>query len=245
MYIIREIDAGLANRLVKRYHYSGKVVSNSILHLGVFTTDGFLDQLVGCLQYGYPINKNSTPIKISDDVEMMELNRMVMIDSEPRNSESAAIGACNAWLRKYKKNIKWLLSFSDGKEGNVGYIYQATNWDYIGYILSDSFYDLDGTIMHNISVWHKYKENHHDRDSKTTNKILCDNYKNVSKILSKQHIYIFRLNKYVKLKFEKQPYPKKDKELCILARHVIKRDGIVLESKEVVTYTDEKLTAVF
>ena len=33
---MQEIDAKIARELVKKYHYSGKVVPNSKLHLGVF-----------------------------------------------------------------------------------------------------------------------------------------------------------------------------------------------------------------
>lgn len=33
---MKEIDVKTARDLVRRYHYSGKVVPNSYLHLGVF-----------------------------------------------------------------------------------------------------------------------------------------------------------------------------------------------------------------
>ena len=241
-YFVQEIDAKRAREIVKKYHYSGKVVSNSDIHLGVFKQDGLL---VGCLQYGPPMNKNSTPKKIvedSDGSDMRELNRMVMADSEPRNAESMAISLCMKWLKRNRRDIKWVLSFSDGKQGNVGYIYQATNWEYIGYLLSDSFYDLDGEIVHNVTVWHRYKEKHADRDIKTTDEILCDNFVNISKIVSKQHIYIYKLNKYTKLLHEKKPYPKKDKEVCILKRKWVKRDGLLHKGVDV--FTEEHLEGV-
>ena len=39
-YYVEQIDAKSARDIVKKYHYSGKVVSNSKIHLGVFTNDG-------------------------------------------------------------------------------------------------------------------------------------------------------------------------------------------------------------
>lgn len=52
MYEVKQIEAKDAREIVKKYHYSGKVVSNSKIHLGLFRDD----ILVGCLQYGPPMN---------------------------------------------------------------------------------------------------------------------------------------------------------------------------------------------
>lgn len=218
-YVCLEITTKEANDIVKAYHYSGKVVKNSTLHLGIFNKQ---NELVGCLQFGTSMNQQ-TPNRIVESGDcMFELNRMVMADSEPRNSESQAISLCIKWLRKFRPDIKWLLSFSDGKESNVGYIYQATNWIYIGYIISDSFYDLDGDILHSVSVWHKYKEKHRDRDTKTTHEILFDNFENVSIIESKQHIYVYKLSD-MELKFDQQKYPKLENEIPIISKTWLKK----------------------
>lgn len=241
MYTVNEIDAKTARDMVKKYHYSGKVVANSQIHLGVFKEG----MLVGVLQYGPPMNGNKTSDKILKDVEMMELNRMVMIDSEPRNSESQAIAACNKWLKKNTK-IKYLLSFSDGKEGNVGYIYQATNWTYIGYLLSNSFYQLDGETVHAVTVWHKYKEKHELRETHTTNEILCKYFNDISVITCKQHVYLFSLDKKLKFPFLSKPYPKKDVEIQILQRKILKdTNGTYLPKGKIEMYTEEKLESVF
>lgn len=240
-YTVLEITAEEANDVVIKFHYSGKVVPNSSLHLGILDQD---KNLCGCLSFGPSMNQKSTPQKFTDAEGMFELNRMVMDDNQPRNSESQAIGLCVRWLKKYRKDIKWLLSFSDGKEGNVGYIYQATNWVYLGYLLSDSFYDLDGAIMHNVSVWHKYKEKHPDRDVKTTDEILCDNFTNISKLLSKQHVYVFPLHHRVAFKQERKPYPKLETEVPILRRTWIKRDGSVLPEKLTENFTNEELQGI-
>lgn len=242
MYTVKEIDAKTANNMVKKYHYSGKVVSNSCLHLGLFDEN---NTLVGVLQYGYPMNGKKTSDKILKDVKMYELNRMVMSDEQPRNSESMAISACNKWLKK-NTDVAYILSFSDGKEGNVGYIYQASNWLYIGYLLSNSFYELDGDIVHAVTVWHKYKEKHPKRDTHTTNEILCDTFNNVSVITSKQHVYLYPLNKRVKFPFKAKPFPKKDKEVAVVSRKVLKDEkGTYLPKGVVTKYTDEVLVSVF
>ena len=50
---------------------------------------------------------------------MMELNRMAMTDEAPKLSESQAISLSLKYIKRFMPNIKWLLSFSDGKEGNL------------------------------------------------------------------------------------------------------------------------------
>jgi len=240
-YEIREVSSKVAREIVKRFHYSGKVVANSKIHLGVFKNG----ELVGCLQYGPPMNGDKTSTKIHKSARMLELNRMVMADSEPRNSESQAISLCNKWIRQ-NTNIQYILSFSDGKEGNVGYIYQATNWMYIGYLLSDSFYELDGNIVHSVTVWHRYKEKHPLRDTHTTNEILCETFNNVSVVSSKQHVYLMPLYKNIRFPFNKKPYPKRETEIPVVKRKILKdANGTYLPKGKIEVYTEEPLVSVF
>lgn len=237
-YTVKEIHAKDARDIVKKYHYSGKVVSNSKLHLGVF----YCDSLVGCLQYGPPMNGKKTISKLGIPDGSLELNRMVMADSEPRNSESQAISLCNKYLKRFT-DVPLVLSFSDGKEGNVGYIYQATNWKYIGYMLSNSFYELDGDMVHAVTVWHRYKEKHQDRDIKTTDEILCDNFKNIRKITCKQHIYLFDIKRGASKSWRPADYPKVDREIKVLSAKVIKKDGVIVNEK--ISYTNETLAPAY
>lgn len=63
--------------------------------------------------------------------DVYELNRLWLDDSLPRNSESRFIAWCLKELRK-KNPSAILVSYADGKQGHVGYVYQATNWIYTG-----------------------------------------------------------------------------------------------------------------
>ena len=106
-YSVKEISAKTARDYVKKYHYSKKVVANSKIHLGCFNEQG---DLCGVLQYGPPMNGAKTSDKILKNGKMLELNRMVMRDEEPRNSESMAIAACNKWLKR-NTDLDYILSF--------------------------------------------------------------------------------------------------------------------------------------
>ena len=229
-YTIMEITPKQAKELVCEHHYSGKVVANSRLHLGVFKPNEFFgEELVGVLQFGSPMNPNTTPQKICrNSNNMLELNRMVMLPSEPRNSESKAISKAIKYIKTNYKDVDWLLSFSDGKENNVGYIYQASNWLYLGFMLSNSFYILNDQYYHAVSLWHKYKE--HDNSKLKTNDLICKdpelNY--ISMVICKQHVYVMPLKKHISFNFPPRQYPKMELEIAILNRKVLKENGTVV-----------------
>lgn len=234
-YYMEEIEAKIAKDLIIQYHYSHKVVPNSKLHLGVFRKSD--NKLCGALQYGTPMNPKSTPqklVKNSTSQDMYELNRMAMLDEEPKLCESQAIGLSIKYIKRYKPNIKWLLSFSDGKEGNVGIIYQATNWEYHGYRVTDSFFKVDGEYIHNVQVWHKYIENKPDALPKIQE--LCRHYNNVSRVHTKQYIYIYPIDKNIEIIPPKEKYPKKEEESLFIKEFIYKKNGIILPKKEIIIY---------
>jgi hypothetical protein len=128
--IIKPILARDANNLVKRVHYSGKVVPNSQLHFGVFLQN----KLEGAMSFGPPINKKGT-INIVKDTSwsgMLELNRMAFSDKLPRNSESRAMSIAFKIIKQNYPQIEWIVSFSDGTQCGDGAIYRAA-----GFILTD------------------------------------------------------------------------------------------------------------
>ena len=127
--IIKPIAAKSARVFIRANHYSGKVVSNSILHFGVFW-DGRLE---GVLQYGGSIDKRRM-IPIVQGTgwnEMLELNRMAFGDALPKNSESRAIAITIKLIKKNYPHIKWIVSFADSCQCGDGTIYRASGFDLI------------------------------------------------------------------------------------------------------------------
>lgn len=115
-----------ADRLVRRLHYSGKVVPNSQLHLGVFLGG----RLEGAMQFGPSMDKRKTLglVRGTPWNGFLELNRMAFSDCLPRNSESRAIGVAFRMIRKAYPHIEWVLSFSDGTQCGDGTIYRASGF---------------------------------------------------------------------------------------------------------------------
>ncbi len=129
---LKSIPAQLANEFVRRYHYSGKVVNNSVLHLGAFL-DG---KLGGVLQYGNPIDKRNVLDLVATSNEghnakwneMLELNRMAFSPILPKNSESRCLAISVRLIKKHAPQIKWILSFADGTQCGDGTIYRASGF---------------------------------------------------------------------------------------------------------------------
>lgn len=152
---IAPISAKDAAALVKRVHYSGKVVQNSQLHLGVFL-DGRLE---GAMQFGPSLDKR----KVQGLVEgtswngFIELNRMAFSDRLPRNSESRALGIAMRLIRKTYPHIEWVISFADGSQCGDGTIYRAS-----GFLLTG--------IRRNTSIWRAPNGSDFSRTSLTDEK---------------------------------------------------------------------------
>jgi len=124
--VVRPISATDARELVQRVHYSGKVVQNSTLHIGVF----YMGRLEGAMQFGSPLDRRKVLPLVSGTLwnQMLELNRMAFSEALPRNSESRALGVAFRVIRKHRPDIKWVLSFADGAQCGDGTIYRASGF---------------------------------------------------------------------------------------------------------------------
>lgn len=123
---IKVISSTLANYFVRKHHYSGKVVPNSILHFGCFLDDA----LHGVLSYGPSMNKKQMLGLVENTGwnEFIELNRMAFDEYLPKYSESRCIAITIKLIKKYAPQIKWIISFADGTQCGDGTIYRASGF---------------------------------------------------------------------------------------------------------------------
>lgn len=73
--------------------------------------------------------------------DYLELQRLVLLDEVPKNSESQFIGWCLRWLKK-NTTIKAIISFADPTYGHNGTIYRANKTGSIHYRQSRSNRDF-------------------------------------------------------------------------------------------------------
>ena len=123
---VRPIAKRDADALIRRVHYSGKVVRNSQLSLGVFLHG----RLEGAMQFGPSLDKTHMLGLVRDTNwnGFLELNRMAFTDVLPRNSESRALGIAMRMIRKNYPHIEWIVSFADACQCGEGTIYRAAGF---------------------------------------------------------------------------------------------------------------------
>jgi hypothetical protein len=124
--LIKPIAKRDADKLIKKYHYSHKVVNNSNLHFGVF----YNDKCEGAMSFGSPTDKRKVIGLVENTLwhEMLEINRMAFSDNLPRFSESRALSVAFRIIKKNYPQIKWILSFSDACQCGDGTIYRAAGF---------------------------------------------------------------------------------------------------------------------
>lgn len=148
---VEPIDRKSADAAVKRWHYSGKVVNNSQLHLGAFL-DG---QLLGAMQFGPSLDKS----KLQGLVEgtpwngFIELNRMAFSDALPRNAESRCIAVAMRMFRRLAPHVQWVVSFADGAQCGDGTIYRASGFALTGIRRNTSLWAApDGHVIADVTI---------------------------------------------------------------------------------------------
>jgi hypothetical protein len=138
---IMQIPILKAQALIVRHHYLHRRAPCSIAF-------GLVDpnwNLCGVVMYGTP---SSAPLRCgiagkdyADKV--IELTRLWIDDSAPRNGESYLIGNT---VRRAGKPI--VVSFADTEQGHIGIVYQATNWLYTGLSAKRTNWTIDGDARH-------------------------------------------------------------------------------------------------
>lgn len=155
--LIKPITAHAANALVKKVHYSGKVVANSCLHFGVFLGG----RLEGVMSFGSPMIKKNAHKMVEGTTwnGMLELNRMAFSDALPKNSESRALGVAFRLIKKHYPHIEWVLSYSDSTQCGDGTIYRAS-----GFVLTQikestqlAINPETGEVMQSMAAFHAGK----------------------------------------------------------------------------------------
>lgn len=230
-YFVDLVNSSKANKFTENFHYSRVGFKKAKINLGVFRKEDSL--LVGVLQWGCNFQEGirldryvKEPVQKE---EYLELNRFCMDDSEGRNSESQAISLGIKWIKQNRPDIRLLVSYAGRKEGNYGYIYQATNWEYLGYFVSDGFWQVNGEERHKVTLWYRTREN-----EKSFMEALKDMYSQIIETKSKQFIYIQRLDKTLTPATEVLPYPKPNNEFPIVVKKTIHKNDIdfIPEEKE-------------
>lgn len=196
-YEIKQIDYKLAMSIVIKEHYLHRKAPCSV-SFGLFLNN----EIKGVVCYGTP---SSAPLRsgiagLENAKNVVELTRLWVCDSVPKNGESFLIGRT---IKHAGKEI--IVSFAEINQGHVGIVYQATNWIYTGLSAKRTNWTVQGLDKHCQTLADKY-----------TSKEIRDKFGDRFSIQERprKHRYVFinakgarRKKLIASLKYQKMPYP--------------------------------------
>ena len=145
--MIKLIHKVTAADFVRDIHYSPVMPSLTRYYCGYFIND----ILKGVITFGYGVRPKHTIQKLFptlDSKDYLEIGKMCMEDSMGKNSETQMLSSALSWLKKKEPKLKYLYTWADGIVGKPGYVYQAFNFLYGGYIMTDTYVSSKGEKIH-------------------------------------------------------------------------------------------------
>jgi hypothetical protein len=196
---VKSIDNATAQQLVVENHYLHRKAPCSQA-FGLFDES---DKLRGVVMYGTP-SSSALRAGIAGKEHannVIELTRLWIDDSTPKNSESYLIGNS---IKHCDKEI--VVSFADTSQNHLGIVYQATNWIYTGLSAKRTDWSVEGIDKHGHTWADKYT-------AAEMRQLFGDRFSLVPRSRKHRYIYLNAKGKRRKelkalLKYEQQPYPK-------------------------------------
>ncbi len=145
--VYKEVSNQEIKDFVILHHYSHKLPNNTKINIAGY----YENKPIISVSFGAPIGRNVANWLRCPREQLLELTRLSSLDELPKNTESYSIARAFETLKEKYPNYKYFVSYADTNEGHLGYIYQATNWKYIGLqpqIMVAEKYFIDGKEIH-------------------------------------------------------------------------------------------------
>lgn len=127
----------------KNFHYS-KCVPTVQFGYNVYNDS---DEWCGVIIYGGGANNNLAKSFGKNSGEVLELERVALNGKQEQTSKAVAMSLKQ--LHKDDPLCKMVVSYSDHRQKHLGTIYQATNWIYLGLVITtDDQYFYKGKWTH-------------------------------------------------------------------------------------------------
>lgn len=209
--VVKQVSRENAKQIILAYEWLG-TMSNTSHHYGIF----FNDVCGGVVCYGNNCTANfNVPKEFGLTIkEVWTLARGACVHWTPKGSASKLISQSLKLFKKDVPEAQVVIAYSDTNAGEIGTVYQATNWYYIGtgshhtvnFYSEDTGRKFDERLLHNL------KDDWNCTRSQARDKLLKSGFKIEEKAI--KHKYIFLLGsrkekKQVLSKVTTYPYPKR------------------------------------
>jgi hypothetical protein len=148
---IQPIGVNEMAQFVRQHHYSAVMPRITKCAYGGFK-DGDLKAAVSFGFGSRPLHTIKAIFPALGTQDYLEVGKLCLDDSELKNSESWFLSRVFSRLRKSNPSLKLVFSWSDGLWGKPGYVYQATNFLYGGFIWTDAYQMADGKRLHPLQI---------------------------------------------------------------------------------------------
>lgn len=199
---IKEIDKDFAIHFVQTYHYSQIMPRLTKHYLGIFNGD----VLCGVVTLGWGTQPLQTIKKLFPKhnfitTDYLEIGKMCFLPQlNNGNFGSMALSALVKWC-KQNTSIQFLYTLADGIMGKCGYVYQASNFRYIGSFKTSVYMDAKtGEKIHPRSAKALCIENAKFEGKEKVFWLTHEfcKYKGIDKINGLMFRYIYPMNKQAK-----------------------------------------------
>ncbi len=151
-YNIKKISQSLGREYIIENHYTGTCIATPICY-GLFEKGDKKEKenIRGVIAFACPISENvrANVFGRKHKEKVYELHRMYTEDDCEKNTGSYFISRALKQFKKYKPNIRAVISFADTAEGHEGTQYQAANAWYTGKTSKETFYKTpEGKLKH-------------------------------------------------------------------------------------------------
>ena len=196
---VKPIDNSTAQQVVVEHHYLHRKAPCSQA-FGLFDE---ADKLRGVVMYGTPSSSALRAGIAGKDqaTNVVELTRLWIDDSTPKNSESYLIGNS---IKHCDKEI--VVSFADTSQNHLGIVYQATNWIYTGLSAKRTDWSVEGIDKHGHTWADKYT-------AAEMRELFGERFTLVPRSRKHRYIYLNAKGRRKKelmalLRYKQEPYPK-------------------------------------
>ena len=146
-YSVKKIKMAVAKEYMCKNHYTHGCHNAPNPCYGLYE----YGKLIGAIAFSQPCSENVRSSIWGKEFKnrVIELHRLHIMDTTPRNTETWFMSRCFEMLKQDKPEIKGIISFSDTTEGHIGTIYKAMNFYFVGKTSSATFYrDQEGRLRH-------------------------------------------------------------------------------------------------
>ncbi len=145
--VVREIEKEEMRRLLYEYHCLKYLPVHNKSFLGAYLDD----ELVGGMSLGWGVRPRHTIQKLFpslDTEDYRSIGRLVTKEKMPRNTESHFISKALEYVEMNFPQLELIFTWADGWLGKPGYVYQASNFYYGGYIWTEAYMTDEGERVH-------------------------------------------------------------------------------------------------